>query len=464
MTPIASPAASSPVSPIAMLPAGTGNKPDLNGGFAAFLGVQAGAGEGETGQSAASPPPLPPAIPAQASLAPQPGAIIDPAAIPANTAAEPGKGLPPAGKVRAGLARFAQAKRGASLKAAEVAEDGAPIKPKAGREPLPASAADAAAIVIALPQSGLPQSVLPQGALAAEPEGGGSALPPPLPQSGAQAATVAALGGPRGKPAPGGAEPGTDTSASEGGGRPDALPETASERAVERSALTREASPASLRSKAGSVSEEMTAGTAKAGAFITATLDEPRRPQEPRSAVLFTPADGLARADSAPVSTAPSAADPRHDFTALVDRLIDARKATEPRVVEVSVRHAEFGDVSVRFNSAPEGLSVSLSSPDPDFARAVDAASAASRDGTASDRGNNSDRGGNADRGNGSAASSAGGGFARGDGGNGSAGSQAQPQARSHAPTQQAASPQGERGAVHPAGPDARASRRGILA
>ena len=43
-----------------------------------------------------------------------------------------------------------------------------------------------------------------------------------------------------------------------------------------------------------------------------------------------------------------------------------------------AVQHAEFGEVSLRFEQGERGLSVSLASPDPEFARAVEAASAPS--------------------------------------------------------------------------------------
>jgi len=41
------------------------------------------------------------------------------------------------------------------------------------------------------------------------------------------------------------------------------------------------------------------------------------------------------------------------------------------------VQHADFGQVSLNFRHDPDGLSVSAASADPDFARAVQAATAA---------------------------------------------------------------------------------------
>jgi hypothetical protein len=47
------------------------------------------------------------------------------------------------------------------------------------------------------------------------------------------------------------------------------------------------------------------------------------------------------------------------------------------------MRHAEFGSVSMRFNSDADGLSVAMTSPDPTFAPAVAAAHAAEAAATA---------------------------------------------------------------------------------
>lgn len=74
------------------------------------------------------------------------------------------------------------------------------------------------------------------------------------------------------------------------------------------------------------------------------------------------------------VATATPTAERPHDFTALVDRLVAAREAMQPQSVTMAVRHAEFGAVQLRFQQDASGLSVAMSSADPDFARAVSAA------------------------------------------------------------------------------------------
>ena len=63
-----------------------------------------------------------------------------------------------------------------------------------------------------------------------------------------------------------------------------------------------------------------------------------------------------------------------HDFATLVDRLIAAREAAGTQPVSLALDHAEFGKVSLRFEQGEAGLTVAMTSPDPDFARAVSAA------------------------------------------------------------------------------------------
>ena len=70
-----------------------------------------------------------------------------------------------------------------------------------------------------------------------------------------------------------------------------------------------------------------------------------------------------------------------HDFSALVDRLVEARATAlsgqAPQIVEAVLPNREFGAVALRFDLGGEALSVAVSSPDPDFTRAVLAAAPA---------------------------------------------------------------------------------------
>lgn len=65
-----------------------------------------------------------------------------------------------------------------------------------------------------------------------------------------------------------------------------------------------------------------------------------------------------------------------HDFATLVDRLVEARDAAMPQAVRAAVHHADFGQISLNFQADDARLSVSMSSADPDFAPAVQAAAA----------------------------------------------------------------------------------------
>ena len=81
-----------------------------------------------------------------------------------------------------------------------------------------------------------------------------------------------------------------------------------------------------------------------------------------------------------PASTVPALAPARPlDFAGLVDRLVQARDAAAPQSVSLALTHAEFGKISLRFEHDEGGLSVGMTSPDPDFARAVSAAIPAER-------------------------------------------------------------------------------------
>lgn len=60
-----------------------------------------------------------------------------------------------------------------------------------------------------------------------------------------------------------------------------------------------------------------------------------------------------------------------HDFAALVDRLVAAREAAQPHAASISLAHGDFGPVHLRFSHDDTGLSVTMASANPDFARAA---------------------------------------------------------------------------------------------
>jgi hypothetical protein len=97
-------------------------------------------------------------------------------------------------------------------------------------------------------------------------------------------------------------------------------------------------------------------------------------------------ASPAASADSAPLqtvqATSPSApaAPSAVDINAALDRLVAAREALMPAATALAVDHAEFGEVTIRFEQSTDGrLSAELAAADPDLRRAVTAAVAADR-------------------------------------------------------------------------------------
>lgn len=90
------------------------------------------------------------------------------------------------------------------------------------------------------------------------------------------------------------------------------------------------------------------------------------------SAVLSAPSIPVLPA-LAPFAPAELAARP-HDFVALVDRLVAARELVQPQAFQVAVQHSEFGQIQLRFRQGGDGLSITMASADPEFARVVSAA------------------------------------------------------------------------------------------
>lgn len=128
-------------------------------------------------------------------------------------------------------------------------------------------------------------------------------------------------------------------------------------------------------------------GTELRGLAPTKLADAPKG-EKPISLLPVDLGVGTASADSAtaPQGVAatrqagdPSAALRPHDFTALIDRLVEARDAAKPHAATMALMHAEFGEVSLRFSQQDGALSVTMSSQDPEFKQAVNAAMPAER-------------------------------------------------------------------------------------
>lgn len=155
---------------------------------------------------------------------------------------------------------------------------------------------------------------------------------------------------------------------------------------VEGKPATSQAPQASPAAIASAPVESLEAATKPATSAAPApaapvATNAPVAPQEGLSLEVSRIAGGETAA-----SAAPSIPTARHDgdspvrpqeFTALVDRLVAAREASVQRDASIVVNHADFGPVTMRFEQKDAGLSVALSSADPEFSRAVTAAAAA---------------------------------------------------------------------------------------
>lgn len=135
-------------------------------------------------------------------------------------------------------------------------------------------------------------------------------------------------------------------------------------------------------------------------AIAVVRTPEAQAPQLSEARVLADqPAAAIAVGTSAPApapSAAPATPQTRadtgpQDFATLIDRLVEARDAAMPQAVRAAIAHAEFGQVSLRFRQQDGDIAVSMTSADPGFAPAVQAAVAASQpaSGSANDTGRN---------------------------------------------------------------------------
>lgn len=125
-------------------------------------------------------------------------------------------------------------------------------------------------------------------------------------------------------------------------------------------------------------------------------FDTPRSGDAPaRSAATSSPilaAQDMRSAAAASLSPAPNAPGDaqRHDFAAIVDRLVEAREAVQPQTVKAAINHTAFGQVALNFDYSGSSLTVSMRSDDPAFAPAAQAA--ASQGAGAHDNGGSAQR------------------------------------------------------------------------
>ena len=114
---------------------------------------------------------------------------------------------------------------------------------------------------------------------------------------------------------------------------------------------------------------------------------EPRRLEAPASgqhvsssSLAAAQPDSASPVQAAQVTSASAPAPSPVDINAALDRLVAARAALLPAETALAVDHAEFGEVTIRFEQSTGGrLSAELRAADPELQRAVTAALAADR-------------------------------------------------------------------------------------
>lgn len=109
-------------------------------------------------------------------------------------------------------------------------------------------------------------------------------------------------------------------------------------------------------------------------AQLMTKTDEPELSLPLAEPTLAAPAPLQGQPLTAPQPIGPAGTLRPHDFAALIDRLSAAREGAGPAAVSVTVAHQDFGPVRLHFRPEEAGLSVALTSADPEFARAAAAA------------------------------------------------------------------------------------------
>jgi hypothetical protein len=147
---------------------------------------------------------------------------------------------------------------------------------------------------------------------------------------------------------------------------------------------------------------------ARSGAEHSASFTDPQAitASEDASRTALPPTPGIAEASAGVVPTAPATAPTDtpanpiaasavtqrpNDMATLVDRLVEARQAARmsgPQSVVASISHGDFGRVSLDFRQDSKGLSVGMTSHDPAFAPAAQAALAQQQQVNATNTGN----------------------------------------------------------------------------
>lgn len=268
------------------------------------------------------------------------GQEVQPALPPADLAAMAGKILPPVLPVTADLA-------------APEAIDG-----KAAPQPVAAVTSATLAALLA--------EVAPPADSGAD--GTGETDKPALPAAPTTAITTAssaALPLRGSDPAPEASAPATDApdqSASAANRNVPLLPESASPRAVEQMERHRADGPSRT-------------GPKQAEAALPQAAKAPAPAEEVRLDIPLQVTPGQPAQGNGQIASPVPQVRPM-EFAALIERLTTAREAVSSQSVSITVSHQDFGPVRLHFRPEELGLSVSVTSADPDFARAAAAAPA----------------------------------------------------------------------------------------
>jgi len=152
--------------------------------------------------------------------------------------------------------------------------------------------------------------------------------------------------------------------------------------AVPIAVSVRSAEPA----EAVAAAPEAAARTTRIPPVETSRFDAAPAPHLPATTLAGAPTDQGGRLSPAPAAPLPMSMPSPTEIDAAINRLVAARQALVPASAALAIEHADFGEVSIRFEQAADGrLSAELSSADPVLRDAVTAAMAVERGSTGSD-------------------------------------------------------------------------------
>jgi hypothetical protein len=162
--------------------------------------------------------------------------------------------------------------------------------------------------------------------------------------------------------------------------RPDA--QTTEGRSAPAVAIT-VAAPAQIAALAGDTADTKPVAAVRskpARAADLVRIEASQGSPPPPAATAFLHADPAAPAANTPALNMPGPMPSPTDIDAALDHLFAAREALMPAEASLAIDHADFGEVSIKFEQSPDGqLSAELTAADPDLKRVVNAAVAADR-------------------------------------------------------------------------------------